>query len=136
MIKPESGNWQSRKDRLIAAYYELENNLLWQMMQEDCYMRAADLDQLAGAAASDRDMNRMHGMAGGIRSLINRHKEISDMRMSHYETEQIKEESENAPENDGAQGAGRKADNITDIKPGPVKRRSFFADTPDKEPES
>src|SRR5690606_17170258 len=106
------GDWQSRKDRLMKAYYDMESNPLWKDMLEDCVLRAGDYDTAAASAMTDREAAKFHGMAAGLRTMLSRALEIREARMAYFASEQLKEEYEFGKDTDAA-GAGRQADQAT-----------------------
>src|SRR5690606_30422454 len=123
------GDWQSRKDRLMKAYHDMENNPLWKDMLEDCVLRAGDYDTAAASAMTDREAAKFHGMAAGLRTMLSRALEIREARMAYFASEQLKEEYEFGKDTDAA-GAGRQADHSADSRSKKIERRRIFADVP------
>ena len=122
-----NGSWQDRRERLMKAYFELEANPLWRDILEQCHIQARDLDMSASNAATDRDANRFHGKADGVRSLVSRALELRDARMAYFEEEEEKERLEYGQDSDFAQ-FGRAADSGSGAAAGKIQRRRLFAE--------
>lgn len=121
------GSWQDRRERLMEAYFALEDNPLWRDLLEDCQIHARDLEMQAGTVSTDRDANRLHGAAAGVRSLINRAMELRDARMAYFAEEEAKEKIEYEQSADSTQ-FGESFDRGPGAATGKIERRRLFAE--------